>query len=133
MHETTFVRIGQRIRHAFEDRQRLRVRHALELRSPQDPAQRLAGQIFHGQIDHRAIAIEVVHRHDVAMPERLRLLRFALQRNERFRIAAKLQIQNLDRNVRTAIGCFELAQVERFVDRSHAAHTRDTPRARSAR
>lgn len=58
------------------------------------------------------------------MPKRLRLLGFALQCNERFRITAKLQIQHFDRNVRTAIGGFELAQVERLVDGPHAAHTK---------
>ncbi len=55
------------------------------------------------------------------MRQRLGLPGFALQRDQRLRVTAKLDVQNLDRDVRLAIGRLQLAQVQRLVHRPHAA------------
>ncbi len=120
--EATLVRIGQGPAHAGDDRQRLGVRHADKVRCAQDAIERLAGQVLHGQVHHRAVAVEVIDRHDIAMRQRLRLARLTLQRDQRFRMTAELHIEDLDGDVGLAVRGLELAQVECLVDRSHAAH-----------
>ncbi len=121
MDEAALVRVRERGRHAAHDRQRRANRHAPEIRAPKYLAQRLAGQMLHRQIDDRAGAVEVVHGDDGAVREYLCLARLALQCDQRFRIAAELDVEHLDREIRLAVGRFQLAQVERLVHRAHAA------------
>ncbi len=68
-----------------------------------------------------AVAVEVVDGDDIAVRERLRLARLALQRHQGLRVPAELEVQHLDRDIGLAVGGLELAQVERLVDRAHAA------------
>lgn len=123
VHEAALMRIRQRVAHAGDDRQCGIERHAREAWRTQHLAERLARQILHREVDERAVAIEVVDGDDVSMGERLRLAGFALKRDQRRRLAAKLHVEHLDRDVRLAIRGLQLAEVERLV---HGAHPADT-------
>ena len=121
MHETLLVRITERAAYAADDAQHLGKRQAVKAGRAQHLAQRPAHQVFHRQVHHRTVTVEVVDGHDIRVRQRLRLLRFPLQGDERLRMAAELDIEHLDRNVGLAVRGLQLAQVQRLVDRAHAA------------
>ena len=121
MHEAALVRISQGLAHAAHDLHRFLEGQGAKVRRAQQLAQRFAGQVFHGHVDHRTVAVEVVHRHDVGVGQGLRLARFALQGDQRLRMPLELHVQHLDRDIRMAVGSLQLAQVERFINGAHAA------------
>ncbi|MNS78592.1 hypothetical protein D3C72_1122120 [compost metagenome] len=106
MHEAALVRIGQRPAHADNDRQRLGIRQAREVRRAQHAVEGLPGQIFHGQEDRRAVPVEVVDGDDIPVRQRLRLARLALQCHQGLGVPAELEVQHLDGDIGLAVGGF---------------------------
>ena len=94
---------------------------ALAARLARHRIERAALEQLHRHVDRVAVAVEVEHRDDVRMRERLRLARFALQRHERLRMALEIRVQHLQRDAWVRIARFFLAAVDRAEHEAHAA------------
>ena len=83
--------------------------------------ERAALQQLHRHVDGIAVAVEVEHRDDVRMRERLRLARLALQSHERLRMALEIRVQHFQRDARIRVARFFLAAIDRAEHDAHAA------------
>jgi hypothetical protein len=119
--DAVLMRIDEGGADVADDPERLRSRQPLEAGGADDPIERLARQVLHGHVEGGAVAVEVVHGDDVGVRQGLRLLGLALQRAERFRVAAEVLVQHLEGDEGVAVLRLLLAQVERLEHGAHAA------------